>query len=137
MRLETTDARFGQAQVRLATWFPFDCHVLLNGREWLARQMDGAGIEYARRDNCFVGVSDFERAQELLSQQPRIHWPQELDRVLGRVHPLHAEFFGASALQVPSSVPPATNPRPTDARPYRPLSDRWSSDQSEDRKSVV
>ena len=125
------DARFGQTQVRLATWFPFDCHVLLNGREWLARQMDGAGIEYARRDNCFVGVSDFERAQELLSQQPRINWPKELDRVLGRVHPLHAEFFGTSALQVPSSVPPATNPRPTDARPYRPLSYRWSSDQSE------
>jgi len=31
------DERFGQAQVRLATWFPFDGHVLLNGREWLAR----------------------------------------------------------------------------------------------------
>ena len=44
------DERFGQTQVRLATWFPFDCHVLLNGREWLARQMDDAGIEYARRD---------------------------------------------------------------------------------------
>ena len=107
------DERFGQTQVRLATWFPFDCHVLLNGREWLARQMDDAGIEYARRDNCFVGVSDFAAAQELLSQQPRIDWPRELDRVLRRVHPLHAEFFGASVL------------------PDRPLSYRWSSDQSE------
>lgn len=107
------DERFGQTQVRLATWFPFDCHVLLNGREWLARQMDQAGIEYARRDNCFVGIGDFARAQELLSQQPRINWPRELDRVLRRVHPLHAEFFGTPLLS------------------DRPLSYRWSSDQSE------
>ncbi len=116
------DARFGETQVRLATWFPLSCHVLLNGREWLARQMDGAGIEYARRDNCFVGVSDFARAQELLSQQPRINWPKELDRVLRFAHPLHAEFFGAS---------PRTEPLLSDALHAQPLSDRWSSDQSE------
>ena len=78
-----------------------------------------------------MGVSDFERAQELLSQQPRINWPQELDRVLGRVHPLHSEFFVASALKVPSSVARPTDPPFTDPRPFRPLSDRWSSDQSE------
>src|SRR5688572_9261542 len=30
------DGRFGLCQVRLATWFPFDCHVGANGREWLA-----------------------------------------------------------------------------------------------------
>jgi hypothetical protein len=104
------DERFGQTQVRLATWFPLDCHVLLNGRAWLARQMDGAGIEYARRDNCFVGVGDFARAQELLSQQPRINGPREPDRVLRRVHPLHAEFFG---------TPPRSD---------KPLSYRWSSE---------
>lgn len=112
------DERFGQTQVRLATWFPFDCHVRLNGREWLARQMDAAGIEYARRDNCFVGIGDFARAQELLSQQPRINWPRELDRVLRRVHPLHAEFFGA----------PLLSDKPLGDKP---LSYRWSSDQSE------
>ena len=122
------DERFGQTQVRLATWFPFDCHVLLNGREWLARQMDDAGMEYARRDNCFVGVCDFERAQELLWQQPRINWPRELDRVLRRVHPLHAEFFGRPSL---SNQPVSNQPLSNQPVSPQPLSDRWSSDQSE------
>jgi hypothetical protein len=93
------DERFGLTQVRLCSWFPFDVHVVLNGREWLARQMDAAGIGYVRYDNCFPEVSDFARAQELADEQPRIDWVGELDRVLRRVHPLHAEVFaGAGAL---------------------------------------
>ena len=31
---------FGFMHVRLQTWMPFNVHVCLNGREWLARQMD-------------------------------------------------------------------------------------------------
>ena len=74
-------------------------NVVLNGREWLARQMDGKGIDYVRRDNCFPQISDFAHAQRLASQQPKIKWMGQLDRLLRRVHPLHAEFFsGAGAL---------------------------------------
>ena len=89
------DGRFGLTQVRLSSWFPFDVHVVLNGREWLARQMDAQGLGYLRRDNCFVNLSDFARAPQLADQQPRIDWVGQLDRVLRRVHPLHAEFFTA------------------------------------------
>jgi len=93
------DGRFGLTQVRLATFFPFDCHVLLNGREWLAKQLARKGIGYERRDNCLVSVADLAAAQRLLDQQPRIDWPGQLSRVLRRAHPLHAEFFsGAAAL---------------------------------------
>jgi hypothetical protein len=28
--------------------------ICLNGHEWLARQMDAAGLAYERRDNCFA-----------------------------------------------------------------------------------
>jgi len=35
---------FGLMHVRLQTWFPFNIHVCINGREWLAGQMDEAGI---------------------------------------------------------------------------------------------
>ena len=45
---------FGFMSVRLQTWFPFSVHIYLNGREWLARQMDRAGIGYRRQDNCFT-----------------------------------------------------------------------------------
>jgi len=93
------DGRFGLTQVRLSSWFPFDVHVVLNGREWLAQQMDAKGLGYLRRDNCFLEVSDFARVQKLADAQPRLDWVGQLDRVLRRVHPLHAEFFrGEGAL---------------------------------------
>ena len=87
------DAMFGLSQVRLQTWFPFNVHVVLNGREWLGRQLDAAGIGYLRRDNCFVEMEDFARAQALADRQPRIAWPKHLARLLARVHPLHQELF--------------------------------------------
>ena len=95
------DGRFGLTQVRLMTYFPFDCHVLLNGREWLARQMDAKGLGYLRRDNCFVKIDDFRKAQRLADQQPRIDWTGQLDRVLRRVYPGAGRFVGASP-----SLPP-------------------------------
>jgi len=51
------------------SWFPFSVEVCLNGREWLARQMDAVGIDYQQGDNCFVWLSDPARAQELSNQQ--------------------------------------------------------------------
>jgi hypothetical protein len=92
------DSRFGLSQVRLQTWFPFQTHVVLNGREWLARQLDEEGIGYQRRDNCFTWIEDFARAQELAGRQPRLHWEAELDRLLRWVLPpreswLPEEFY--------------------------------------------
>jgi len=81
------DERFGLAQVRLQTWFPFNTNVVLNGREWLARQLDENAIGYQRRDNCFTWVEDFGRAQELADLQPKIPWEAELDRMLQFVLP--------------------------------------------------
>jgi hypothetical protein len=87
------DKKFGLTQVRLAAWFPFDVYVVLNGREWLAQQMDAKQIGYHRQDNCFVDIADFARAQKLADGQPRIDWVAQLNRLLRRVHPLHTRFF--------------------------------------------
>jgi hypothetical protein len=81
------DDRFGLSQVRLQTWFPFNTHVVLNGREWLARQLEGKGIGYQRRDHCFTWMEDFARAQGLADAQVLIPWEAELDRLLNRVLP--------------------------------------------------
>jgi hypothetical protein len=81
------DDQFGLTQVRLQSWFPFHTNVVLNGREWLARQLDKNGIAYQRRDNCFTWIEDFTRAQELADLQPKIHWEAELDRLLQFVLP--------------------------------------------------
>jgi hypothetical protein len=84
---------FGFMHVRLQTWFPFRLQVYINGREWLARQMDGAGIAYRRRDNCFPWIEDLARAQALLDEQSRMAWSRALDELALAVNPLHAQMF--------------------------------------------
>ena len=87
------DSRFGLSQVRLQTWFPFHTNVVLNGREWLARQLDEKGIGYQRRDNCFTWVEDFARAQSLAEEQPAIAWEAELDRLIRYVLPPRRDWL--------------------------------------------
>jgi hypothetical protein len=83
---------FGLMHVRVQTWFPFTVDVCVNGREWLARQMNRAGLRYEQRDNCFVRVSDPVRAQALLEEQLRTDWPKVLGELLDQAHPLHREL---------------------------------------------
>ncbi len=82
------DERFGLMHTRLQTWYPFHMQICMNGREWLARQMDEAGIAYARKDNCFVRVADFGRAQELLTSQVHMNWAVLLEELARRSNPL-------------------------------------------------
>jgi hypothetical protein len=56
----------GLMHARIQTWFPFAIQICLNGREWLARSMDAAGIGYVQRDNCFIWLEYPEWAQQLL-----------------------------------------------------------------------
>jgi hypothetical protein len=80
---------FGFMHVRLQTWFPFTIHVNLNGREWLARMMDRAGMSYVRRANCFTAIEDLPRAQKMMDRQLRKNWPQLLEALRRKVHPTH------------------------------------------------
>jgi hypothetical protein len=81
------DPEVGLAYVRLQTWFPFTVHVGMNGREWLAQQMDKIGLRYQRRDNCFAWIKDWARAAELLNEQLRTDWPGLLNRLLDQANP--------------------------------------------------
>jgi hypothetical protein len=85
---------FGLMHARIQTWFPFAIQVCLNGREWLARQLDRAGLDYERRDNKFTDVEDFAKAQALLDRQLRTPWPQTLDRIARTIHPAHPQLLG-------------------------------------------
>jgi len=49
----------------------------LNGREWLARQMDQAGLKYRQQGNCFVWIEDYEEAQKLMNQRLQLDWAAE------------------------------------------------------------
>ena len=106
--------RFGRMHVRIMTWFPMKVQICLNGREWLARQLQAAGIPYERRDNSFAWVSDFARAQALLDEQTRTDWPKTLSELLREVHPeferlraelqLHDYYWTAEQTEVATDV---------------------------------
>jgi hypothetical protein len=88
------DPQWGLMQVRLQTWLPFNVHVVLNGRERLARQMDAAGIGYVRRDNCFTAIADLEQAQLLADAQLRTDWAPLLESWARQVNPIYDDLFG-------------------------------------------
>ena len=83
---------FGLMHVRVQSWFPFTVTVCLNGRNWLARQMDQAGIDYRQCENCFLKLSDPVAAQALMNQQLQADWPKVLGQLLKEAHPLASEI---------------------------------------------
>jgi hypothetical protein len=87
------DPQFGFMNARIQTWFPFNVQICLNGREWLARQMDKAGIRYDRMENCFPWIEDFKKAQKLMDRQLRTAWPGTLDQFAHMLNPIHARIF--------------------------------------------
>ena len=99
--------QLGFLHTRLQTWFPFTMQVCLNGREWLTRQLDQAGVGYVRQENCIVAVEDLAKAQALLDEQRRVNWPQLLDELARQSNPLESSWLGS------------------------PIPYYWSADQSE------
>lgn len=89
---------FGWLYIRLQSWFPFTVHVGLNGREWLARQLDAAGLGYRRRGNCFVWLEDVAATQRLAEAQLRTAWAPRLDGLAAAANPAHAGVFAACPL---------------------------------------
>ena len=83
----------GFLHARIQSWFPFSIQICLNGREWLARQMDRAGLGYVRRDNCFVWMQDYSRAQKLMDQQLAANWQPLLAGIGQQLNPAHAQIF--------------------------------------------
>lgn len=87
------DREFGLMHVRLQSWFPFDVQVCLNGREWLARKMDRAGLGYRREENCFTGLEDVAGAQALADEMLQTRWERVLETLARRVNPLWKDLL--------------------------------------------
>jgi len=87
------DPDWGLMHVRLQTWLPWGMHVVVNGRERLARQLRADGIGHTQRDNCFTAVADLERAQALADRQLQTDWPALLDGWARQVNPAYDALF--------------------------------------------
>ena len=83
---------FGFMSARLQTWFPFPITIFLNGREWLAQQLEQAGLSYRRHRNCFTWIEDFQQAQKLMDEHLRANWVELFAGVRAGVHPLFPEL---------------------------------------------
>lgn len=83
----------GWLNARIETWFPFSIQICMNGREWLACQMDRAGIGYRKQDNCFPWIGDWEQAQKLMDTQLQAKWPELLDGIASQLNPIHDQIF--------------------------------------------
>src|SRR4051812_27633965 len=97
------DADFGLCYLRVPTWAPFRLQFYCNGHAWLAGQLQAAGIAFTQRDNAFLAVADFARAQALADSFPVDRLHHLLDRVAAQFCPVRAHFetgYHWSLLQV-------------------------------------
>lgn len=85
---------FGFMHVRVQTWLPFNLNVCMNGREWLARQMDQKKIAYQQADNCFTWISDLAKAQSLADRQTTFDWATALGKVAAAANPARKTIVG-------------------------------------------
>ena len=70
---------YGFGHVRFQSWAPYTVFICLNGRHWLERQLQQAGIAYRKDGNCFPWIADVEAAQRLLSLQLESNWTTVLE----------------------------------------------------------
>lgn len=85
--------RFGFMSARIQTWFPFNVQICLNGREWLATELQRRRIDFKRDDNCFTWLAEPVPAQRLMDSQLTLDWPAALDTVARTLNPAHAAIF--------------------------------------------
>jgi len=81
------DREYGLMHLRLQTWAPFTIQVGINGREWLARQMDREGIGYEKHDNGFTRIDNLERAQQWFTLLDQQAWAGWLEKLAAGIHP--------------------------------------------------
>ena len=78
---------FGWMYLWVQSWLPLSVQIGINGREWLSRQMDQAGVGYLRQENCFIHLEDPQRAQALAQEQVEFQWEQTLEGLVGELLP--------------------------------------------------
>lgn len=90
---------YGFSHLRIQTWLPLTVKGCINGRDWLARQLDQEGVAYRREANGFTWIEDIEKAQELLDAQLKTDWPQMLNGMLADLCPVYRHLFREDVLE--------------------------------------
>lgn len=80
-------AEYGFGHIRLQTWAPYNVFICLNGRHWLERQLQKAGISYRKDGNCFPWIEDIHSAQALSDIQLASNWDKVLSGLVKQMCP--------------------------------------------------
>jgi hypothetical protein len=86
--LYVIDPEFGFMHVRIQGWIPYECQIYINGREWLARQLDKRRIGYVRYDNSLLAIDDLDTAAGLCERFAHKAWPRVLNAFARRLNPI-------------------------------------------------
>jgi hypothetical protein len=82
------DPEFGFMHVRIQGWMPYDCQIYLNGREWLARQLDRRHLGYRRYDNALVRIDNLQVACQLCERFAHRAWVRVLNVFARLLNPI-------------------------------------------------
>ena len=92
------DPEVGFGHVRIQSWLPFSVTICINGRHWLEKQMQAAGLAYVKDGNCFPWIEDMSVAQELLNAQLKTDWPALLNRLTRAACPILPDICAPDTL---------------------------------------
>ena len=65
-----------------------ECQIYINGREWLARQLDRHHVGYVRYDNSLLAIDNLDVASELCERFAHKAWPRVLNGFARPLNPL-------------------------------------------------
>lgn len=82
------DPEFGFMHIRIQGWIPYEVQVYINGREWLARQLDKAKVGYVRHENSLQRIDNLDKASHLCEAFGHKVWPRVLNAFARRMNPL-------------------------------------------------
>ena len=82
------DEELGLCYLRVPTWCPFRLQFYFNGHNWLAHQLQQAGITFEQHDNAFLEIADFDRANQLAAQLDMEQLHAKLDRLARQYCPV-------------------------------------------------
>jgi hypothetical protein len=86
------DEQLGLCHLRIPTWAPFRLQFCLNGHNWLANELEKAGIQFTQVDNAFVSISDVEAAQFIANGLAPKKLHRRLDDAVRRFAPALRDF---------------------------------------------
>lgn len=73
------DPVFGWMHIRIQTWIPFSVQIYINGRTFLAQQLERRGVPFVQAGNCFTSIDKIDLAQLEMDRLPKWDWKRQLD----------------------------------------------------------